>query len=186
MRLPRAVRSWLLGDERRLAFYERDLRVDPGRPDADVIEWPPSPLPDPVRRPLGAGGNVVSAWLMLRRWRRRRIRCFVLMVDGVPAACGAIRAWSLHRRECGWLGRPGPVLASAWTHPAHRGKGLHGRLLAHRLHACAADGAQVVYTSADVDNTVSRRNIERAGFRLRGCVAIRRALFRLIVRVRPL
>jgi GNAT superfamily N-acetyltransferase len=155
--------------------------------DDAVVEWrAPEPLPPAVHEQLFGGGDRVFAWRQLALWRAGRIRCFSLLMDGRPAAFGVIREWRLHRREYAWLGRPGPILGPAWTDPEHRGKGLHRRLLLHRLHAAATSGAERAYTAAALGNLVSRRNIERLGFRPRGCVAIRRACFRLIVRVRPL
>jgi RimJ/RimL family protein N-acetyltransferase len=175
-------------DERRLAFYEWDFADQPpGERDEAAFELMPETwLPPALKARLFPGANPVSTWLMHRRARQRRIRFFGLVIDGELAAFAGIRAWSIERRECAWLRRPGPLLGPAWTDPKHRGKGLHRRLLLHRLHVCKNAAADVAYTSAFVYNTASRRNIERAGFRARGCVVIRRAWFRLVVDVRPL
>jgi RimJ/RimL family protein N-acetyltransferase len=151
------------------------------------VEWTPrTSLPAAAQAQLFAGANPLSRWRMLWRWRRQRLRYFGLMVDQQLAAVAGIRAWSLHRRDYRWLGRPGPVLGPDWTHPSYRRQGYHRRMLLHRLHCCAATGADVAYTSAFVYNIASRRNIERLGFRPRGCMLIRRTCFRLFVRVRPL
>jgi RimJ/RimL family protein N-acetyltransferase len=175
-------------DERRLAFYEWDFAEQPaGERDEAAFELiPETSLPPALKARIFTGTNPGSTWLMRRRTRQGSVRYFGLAVDGELAAFAGIRAWSLERRECAWLRRPGPLLGPAWTDPKHRGRGLHRRLLLHRLYVCKNGAADVAYTSAFVYNTASRRNIERAGFRPRGCIVVRRSWFRLFVDVRPL
>jgi GNAT superfamily N-acetyltransferase len=79
--------------------------------------------------------------------------------DGdVPVACGALFVQGRH----GWLGQ-------AATLPAHRRRGAQSALIAARIGAAAAAGAEVVVTetgeTVDDRPTISYRNILRAGFR---------------------
>jgi GNAT superfamily N-acetyltransferase len=183
-----AILGWALRDEQRLAFYEWDFERE-GRVERDpsVVEWTPEgSLPSAAWAQLFGGANPLSRRRMRWRWRRQQLRYFGLMIDRQLAAVAGIRAWSLHRREYGWLGRPGPILGPDLTLPSYRRQGLHRRMMLHRLHCCAATGADVAYTSAFIYNAASRRNIERVGFRPRGCMLIRRTCFRLFVQVRPL
>lgn len=79
--------------------------------------------------------------------------------DGeLPVACGALYVDGRH----GWLGQ-------AATLPAHRRRGAQSALIATRIGAARAAGAEVVVTETGeiVDDrpTISYRNILRAGFR---------------------
>jgi GNAT superfamily N-acetyltransferase len=75
-----------------------------------------------------------------------------------PVACGALFVHGRH----GWLGQ-------AATLPAHRRRGAQSALIAARIDAAGAAGAQVVVTETgeimDDRPTMSYRNILRAGFR---------------------
>ncbi len=78
--------------------------------------------------------------------------------DGeVPVACGALFVRGRH----GWLGQ-------AATLPAHRRRGAQSALIATRIGAAGAAGAEVVVTETgeivDERPTISYRNILRAGF----------------------
>ena len=76
---------------------------------------------------------------------------------GAPVACGALFVRGRH----GWLGQ-------AATLPAHRRRGAQSALIAIRIAAAGAAGAEVVVTETGeiVDDrpTISYRNILRAGF----------------------
>ncbi len=108
-----------------------------------------------------AGGFEIpqSVTAMLSHLPGRPGWSWYLAHDGeTPVACGALFVHGRH----GWLGQ-------AATLPAHRRRGAQSALIAARIGAAAAAGAEVVVTETGeiVDDrpTISYRNILRAGFR---------------------
>jgi GNAT superfamily N-acetyltransferase len=108
-----------------------------------------------------AGGFEIpqSVTAMLAHLPGRPGWSWYLAQDGdEPVACGALFVDGRH----GWLGQ-------AATLPAHRRRGAQSALIAARIGAAAAAGAEVVVTETGeiVDDrpTISYHNILRAGFR---------------------
>jgi CelD/BcsL family acetyltransferase involved in cellulose biosynthesis len=64
------------------------------------------------------------------------------------------------------LGRPGAVIYDSWTSPEARGQGLFPNVLAGIVHAEAGKGRES-FAYCRSRNTVSRRGILKAGFKLR-------------------
>jgi len=108
---------------------------------------------------LAAGFEIPqSVTAMLAHLPGRPGWSWYLAHDGeVPVACGALFVHGRH----GWLGQ-------AATLPAHRRRGAQSALIATRIGAARAAGADVVVTETGeiVDDrpTISYRNILRAGF----------------------
>ena len=108
---------------------------------------------------LAAGFEIPqSVTAMLAHLPGRPGWSWYLAHDGeVPVACGALFVHGRH----GWLGQ-------AATLPAHRRRGAQSALIANRIGAARAAGADVVVTETGeiVDDrpTISYRNILRAGF----------------------
>ena len=108
---------------------------------------------------LAAGFEIPqSVTAMLAHLPGRPGWSWYLAHDGdVPVACGALFVHGRH----GWLGQ-------AATLPAHRRRGAQSALLATRIGAAHAAGAEIVVTETGeiVDDrpTISYRNILRAGF----------------------
>lgn len=122
----------------------RRLPRDEVGPWADVISEA-SDFPAPI----ATAWKSLEAHLALVAHHHR----FVVELDGV-----AVAAASLHTRHgLGWM-RAGSVL------PAHRGRGLHRALLAHRARAAERLGCDVVGASA-IEGGASARNLEAMGFR---------------------
>jgi GNAT superfamily N-acetyltransferase len=109
---------------------------------------------------LAAGFEIPqSVTAMLSHLPGRPGWSWYLAHDGkTPVACGALFVHGRH----GWLGQ-------AATLPAHRRRGAQFALIAARIGAAGAAGAEVVVTETGeiVDDrpTISYRNILRAGFR---------------------
>ncbi len=108
---------------------------------------------------LAAGFEIPqSVTAMLSHLPGRPGWSWYLAHDGhVPVACGALFVRGRH----GWLGQ-------AATLPEHRRRGAQSALIATRIGAARAAGAEVVVTETGeiVDDrpTISYRNILRAGF----------------------
>jgi GNAT superfamily N-acetyltransferase len=106
-----------------------------------------------------AGGFEIpqSVTAMLSHLPGRPGWSWYLAYDGeTPVACGALYVHGRH----GWLGQ-------AATLPAHRRRGAQSALIAARIRAAAAAGAEVVVTETGeiVDDrpTISYRNIRASG-----------------------
>jgi GNAT superfamily N-acetyltransferase len=63
------------------------------------------------------------------------------------------------------LGGPAAVLWNDYTWPAARGRGLQTRSIQRRLRDAAAAGHERMFIGVLADNTPSRHNIEKLGFR---------------------
>ena len=110
---------------------------------------------------------------MFRRLRRD-LAVFVALVEaGEMVGTGWIQRWEPMRREFWWLAEDAVALGPYWTHPAHRGRGVYGRLLARSLAECRQRGWNEVYIWAGRENASSIRGIEKAGFRSLGAHRVR-------------
>jgi RimJ/RimL family protein N-acetyltransferase len=130
------------------------------------------------RKPLSVSDDRLFrrrlGWLwLITRWQVAKGWIDLLLIhrsgDAALSATGMVRSWTLYRRELRWLGEPGAILGPYWTHPEDRGRGLYPRLLLASVAIAAEKGYRCVYVFADVENTASRRGIEKAGFRPMGC-----------------
>lgn len=176
---------YFVGDWRLFAFYDWEVGIHgTGRADPDIVEWSPADGLSPIcDTQLRDQAPALGRWHLNRRWRAGDARLFTLMVDGSAVALGTVQMWRVWRRELGWLINPGMALGPYWTAPDYRGRGFYGRLLLHTVHVLAREGVDRMYVWAATNHVASRKGIERAGFRPRGCVGIRRRFCRLSCRV---
>lgn len=125
---------------------------------------PPRELVRRYREQIGARGT----WWMFRRLRRDQAVFLALVDAGEMVGTGWVQRWAPMRREFWWLAEDAVALGPYWTHPAHRGRGIYGRLLARSLAECRRRGWDDIYIWADKENASSIRGIEKAGFRALG------------------
>lgn len=130
---------------------------------------PPKELVRCYRERIGARG----AWWMFRRLRRSEAVFLALREAGDLAGMGWVQSWKPLRREFWWLAEDAVALGPYWTHPAWRGRGIYGRLLARSLAECRRRGWDEIYIWADKGNASSIRGIEKAGFRALGTHRVR-------------
>jgi GNAT superfamily N-acetyltransferase len=81
-------------------------------------------------------------------------RNFIASIDGVPAGCGSVETAD----GIAWLGGMATV-------PAYRERGVQSALIRHRVGLAAAEGVDLVASSAVPDGG-SARNLARHGFQL--------------------
>lgn len=149
-------------------------------------EAPPSPPPGYALKLFGSPREVPPEIarrvmpfgpvdLLRCRMRRGLARLMVLLDDhGELAAHGWIQSWRPFRRRLACLGSRGRMLGPYVTQPAHRGRGLYHFLL--RESVALAEPGEPLYIYAETWNEASLRGIQKAGFRARMDLRLRRFL----------
>jgi GNAT superfamily N-acetyltransferase len=89
-------------------------------------------------------------------------RAWLVEADGAPVAGGGLQLRPLVPRPGYTRGEPEAIVLSIWTDPAHRRRGLAGRVMAAIMEWCRANGVGRVCLHASADG---RALYERLGFR---------------------
>lgn len=135
--------------------------VDPGFVDFDFHEPPSQTFIDEYTRHNGK----LFASVLLGHLKRGDAEASALFEGKELIACGWVVRVAVCQREFWWLPQGAHTLASAWVHPAHRGRSIFSqKLIPHRvaMHRERRPGRPLL-SWIRCENTASIRGTERAG-----------------------
>jgi RimJ/RimL family protein N-acetyltransferase len=117
-------------------------------------------------------------WLLIRLHMVLRDATLVYIAgSGRVCAYGLMRRCDPLPRRYRWLARRSVVLGPAWTEPALRGRGLHGRILRARIALCNDRREMPIITFTDVSNSAAIRGFEKVGMIRLGSYTVTSGLF---------
>jgi len=124
----------------------------------------------------------IRSWPMFNRLRHHGALLLMLVENSELLGFGWLQSGRAMRREFWWLDDHVLCLGPFWTHPAHRGRGVYGRLLGAAVAECRRRGWNRSYIWAQSSNISSIRGIEKAGFAPLGTHRVRTGLLGLVRR----
>ena len=167
--------------ERAVCYRYEPARQGTGKRDPAIQVFDSgTPPPAGIRRQMTALAGRLGYWEMWRRTARHGGKLLCLLDGSQVVAYGWTQGWAPFRRRYGWLAQEAVMLGPYWTAPAHRGRGLYGRLLAHSIAVCNERDDMPLLIMTSQENRASQRGIHKAGFRQIAAFERANWFFRLI------